>query len=211
MFSRREFLKNLLAICALPLVLSSQESKSKKYLVVYYTRTLNTQILSHFIQRALGADLFALETLKPYPKDYDTMVALAAEEKRKGFCPPLLALPNTKQYDAILLGTPLWSLDISSPIRTFLTQSDLRGKILIPFVTNAGYKFGNALDSIAKLAPQATITNTFEHSFALKEKTSRNLKVLNQNKIIQNKEFEILQHNKVQIWLKNLKGTPNAI
>ncbi len=211
MFSRREFLKNLLGICALPLVLSSQESKSKKYLVVYYTRTLNTQILSLFIQRALGADLFVLETLKPYPKDYDAMVALAAEEKRKGFCPPLLALPNTKQYDVILLGTPLWSLDISSPIKTFLIQSDLRGKILIPFVTNAGYKFGNALDTIAKLVPQATITNAFEHSFTLKEKTSRNLKVLNQNKIIQNKEFEILQQNKVQTWLKNLKGISNAI
>lgn len=153
MFSRREFLKNLLAICSLPLVLSSQESTSKKYLIVYYTRTLNTQILSHFIQRALGADLFALETLKPYPKDYDAMVAFAAEEKRKGFCPPLLSPPNTKQYDVILLGTPLWSLDISSPIRTFLTQSDLRDKILIPFVTNAGYKFGNALDTIVKLVP----------------------------------------------------------
>ncbi|WP_416826061.1 flavodoxin [Helicobacter ganmani] len=206
MFSRREFLKNLLVMCALPYFALGDSKNSTKCAIIYYTRTLNTQILSHFIQRALGADLFALETLKPYPKDYDAMVTLAAEEKRKGFCPPLLALPNIEQYDVILLGTPLWSLDISSPIRTFLAQSGLRGKILVPFVTNAGYKFGNALDSIAKLAPQATILNAFEHSFTLKEKTSQNLKVLNQDKITQNKEFELLQQNKVQTWLKSIKG-----
>lgn len=136
--SRRVAFGNLLALCALPLMLASQESKGKKCLIAYYTRTLNTQILSHFIQRVLGADLFALETLNPYPKDYNAMVKLAAEEQRKGFCPSLLALPDTKPYDVILLGTPLWNLDISSPMRTFLAQSDLRGKILIPFVTNAG-------------------------------------------------------------------------
>ena len=203
--SRRVAFGNLLALCSLPLMLVSQESKGKKC-VVYYTRTLNTHILANFIVESLAIPLYRLRETKPYPADYKAMVELANKEKELGITPPLQALPDIKQYDVILLGTPLWSLDISSPIRTFLGQSDFRGKIMIPFVTHAGYQFGNALNSLRELAPQARIANAFECKFALKEKTSRNLKTLNQDKITRNTAFALLQQDKLQTWLKILKG-----
>jgi len=60
-----------------------------KILIVYLSRTKNTQALAEIIHENLGGDLHALELLTPYPEDYQTMVDQVAEENSSGYLPPL--------------------------------------------------------------------------------------------------------------------------
>lgn len=194
-------------LLALPLCMNLRafaDESGAKICLVYYTRSLNTHILASFFAKNLQIPFYRLETAKPYPKDYKQMVAQAYREKEANFCPELKSLPDLSKYDAIMLGTPLWSLDISSPIRSFLTQSDLSAKILIPFVANAGWGFGNALRSIKKLAPHSKIINALEYEFKLKEKTTPNLKALNERQIARNLAFEGLRKNELLKWLEKI-------
>lgn len=87
---RREVLKwltRLGLISFLPNLVLAKDLK--KILIVYYSRTLNTHILAQFIQKILTCDMLRLDTLEPYPKDYDLMVARAEFERKKNFKPIL--------------------------------------------------------------------------------------------------------------------------
>ena len=53
----------------------------KKLLIVYYSWSNgNTERIAMELQAATGADLIKLETLIPYPKDYQTTVDQGQEE-----------------------------------------------------------------------------------------------------------------------------------
>ena len=43
------------------------------------------------------------------------------------------------------------------PIATFLEEYDFTGKIIMPFCSHGGGRFGQSLTAIAKLAPNAVI------------------------------------------------------
>ena len=42
----------------------------KKALVVYFSKTGNTQGVAETVAKLTGADIFRLETVEPYPDDY---------------------------------------------------------------------------------------------------------------------------------------------
>jgi sulfatase modifying factor 1 len=65
---------------------------------------------------------------------------------------------NTEQYDTIILGYPNWWASIPMPIASFLEAYDLAGKTILPFCSNGGGRFGQSLTAIAKLVPDATLT-----------------------------------------------------
>lgn len=51
------------------------------------------------------------------------------------------------------------------PLYTFLEEYDFSGKTIIPFVTHGGSGFSNAIDTIARLQPDAEVgSNTFSLS-----------------------------------------------
>ena len=58
-------------------------------LFVYYTRTLNTHILAHYMQGLIGEDLLQIQTQQAYPQDYQSCVALASKQRTQGILPPL--------------------------------------------------------------------------------------------------------------------------
>jgi flavodoxin len=92
-----------------------------RFLVVYYSRTGNTKKVAEVISRTLSCDIEELND----------------EQKRKGFIGymrsgreamkkekiTLSELKNQpKNYDLVIIGTPIWAFTMSSPIRTFLEQ-----------------------------------------------------------------------------------------
>lgn len=206
---RRKFLKHMLTISGFlsiyglsPLLANA----NNKIAIIYYSRTLNTHILAAYIQSKIGGDLLRIETKQSYPKDYDEMVALATRERRENATPSLQNMDlNLKQYEVIFIGSPLWGLSLSTPIKSLLSSFDFSNKILIPFITNAGYGFGNTLKEIESLASRAKILNAFEYEFAYKEKDTRDLKLINEQDILENKAFSKLNQNKIDTWLRSLR------
>lgn len=67
----------------------------------------NTEVAAKLLQRLTGADLFQLEPLLPYSKDYNECIAQAQDDQRRDARPELRAYPDSlAEYDTIYLGYP---------------------------------------------------------------------------------------------------------
>lgn len=136
--------------------------KAKKILVVYYSRSGNTRGLANQIQKHMGADIFEIETVNPYPQDYRETTRQAKQEIEAGYKPPLKAkVDNIKSYDVIFIGSPNWWATIAPPVATFLSEHDVSGKTIVPFMTHEGSGLGRSVSDIAKLCPQSSVQDGF--------------------------------------------------
>lgn len=132
-------------------------------LLVYLSRTGNTEAIAKMIQENIGGDSVSLELENPYPRNYQAIVKQVAEENEKGFLPPLKTkIENIQQYDTIFLGFPTWGMQLPPPLKSFLRQYDLSGKTIIPFNTNAGYGAGSGFQTIKEFCPNSRIIEGFE-------------------------------------------------
>lgn len=131
-------------------------------LVAYFSRSGNTRVVAGLIQRAFNGDLFEIRAATPYPAEYLATVEQARQERDRGDEPALEAkVPDLSGYETIYLGFPIWGESTPPIIRSFLSNHDLSGKTLIPFVTHGGYGLGNSRDVIARHAPRARLQQGF--------------------------------------------------
>lgn len=61
------------------------------------------------------------------------------------------------KYDTIFVGSPNWWGTISSPIRTFLSDAELAGKSIAPFMTHEGSRMGRAVEDIKSICPKSKV------------------------------------------------------
>lgn len=138
--------------------LMQTQEKSDKILIVYYSRTGNTQLVAQHIQALVGGDIVQLETLIPYPDDYRATTIQAKQELTDDYRPALKRhIPNIEHYDIIFIGSPNWWGTMAMPVRTFLYDYPLSGKTLVPFITHEGSGLGRSVADLRKLVPNATI------------------------------------------------------
>lgn len=119
----------------------------------------HTAAAAEFIQKAVGGDLFELETAEAYPEDHMQMIRAAKAEFDKGIFPKLESYPNMTPYDTVFLGFPNWFGTMPMPVMGFLEHCDWTGKRIIPFVTSGGSGFGKSPEDLKKLCPGAQIEN----------------------------------------------------
>lgn len=115
--------------------------KLKKSLVVYYSWSNgNTKRIAQEICDKVNADIVRIDTVNPYPKDYDATVNQGQEEVNRNFRPDIKPLGvSVLDYDVIVVGTPTWWYTMAPAVATFLESTNLDGKIVIPFMTNGGW------------------------------------------------------------------------
>ncbi len=132
------------------------KKENNKVLVVYFTRSGRTRQVAHWISDAADADLIELKTLLPYPAGYQAVVSQARKEIDAGVKPKLrTAISDMDRYDVVYVGTPNWWGTMAPPVATFLSDYDLSGKTLIPFVTHGGGGVSSCVEDMKKLAPGA--------------------------------------------------------
>lgn len=137
-------------------------SKEKDILIVYLTRTKNTKAVAEMIHKSVGGILVELELKNPYPENYKAIVEQVQHENETGFLPPLKTqIDSFGKYDIVFLGFPTWGMQLPPPMKSFLKQYDLSGKLVIPFNTNAGYGVGSSFQTIKNLCPNSTILEGF--------------------------------------------------
>ncbi|MEZ5608160.1 MAG: flavodoxin [Burkholderiaceae bacterium] len=121
-------------------------------LIVYLSRTGNTQAVAEIIHDAVGGTLVDLKLKTPYPENYAAIVAQVAKEDEAGYSPPLTTrIADIRQFDTVFIGFPTWGMQLPPPIKSFLKEYDLRGKTVIPFNTNAGYGVGSSIQQVRSL------------------------------------------------------------
>jgi flavodoxin len=133
-----------------------------KILIVYLSRTKNTKTVAEMIQKNVGGTLIALELERPYPTNYQAIVAQVASENESGFLPPLKTkIDSIQNYELVFIGFPTWGMQLPPPVKSFLKQYDLNGKTIIPFNTHGGYGSGSTFDMVRKLCPQSKVLEGF--------------------------------------------------
>lgn len=117
-----------------------------KNLVLYYSKTGNTETVAKEISKAVNGELKKLELKKDIGfmgAAFSAALGLKGKIKSMDF--------NVKDYDNIFIGTPVWAGKTSTPINTFLGEADLKDKDVFIFITQADSKTPNSVyDSIAK-------------------------------------------------------------
>ncbi len=118
----------------------------------------NTEVVANIIHDLTGADLFKIEPVKSYPKDYHETTHLAQIELNNNARPAIKnKLTNTEEYDIIYLGYPNWWGTMSMIVLTFLESINLTGKIIKPFCTHEGSGMGNSESNLKSYFPDAII------------------------------------------------------
>ncbi|MBQ8161089.1 MAG: NAD(P)H-dependent oxidoreductase [Clostridia bacterium] len=120
----------------------------------------NTERVAEYIQKAVGGDLFEIETVREYSRDYMTCIEEAKAELREGARPELKQYPDTIDgYDTIFVGFPNWWGTMPMCVYTFLEHFDLTGKKIVPFCTNEGSGMGRSERELKKICRGAAVAS----------------------------------------------------
>lgn len=118
----------------------------------------NTEIVAEFIQKAVGGDMFEIDTVKNYPVDYTECTEVAKVEIQQKARPELKNyLADISAYDTIYLGYPIWWSIPPMAVSTFIEHYDFSGKKIIPFATHEGSGLGGSVSYLRKICPSAEI------------------------------------------------------
>lgn len=138
-------------------------SGTKKILVAYFSHSGNTREIANQIHQMVGGDIFEIQAVNPYPKEYDAVVKQARHELDSGYKPALKTkVENIKSYDVIFIGYPIWMGTVPAPVKTFLSEYDLSEKTIVPFCTHGGGGPGRSVTDVSKLCPKSTLLDSFE-------------------------------------------------
>lgn len=119
----------------------------------------NTAVAATLLQAITGADLFQIEQVQPYARDYNTCIDQARADQRRGARPDLKAWPEggLAGYDTIYLGYPNYWGTMPMAVWTFLEAYDLAGKTILPFCTHEGSGLGSSVADLRRLCPDALV------------------------------------------------------
>ena len=113
-----------------------------KKLVVYFSRvgenSVNgkveiiakgfTEILANKIAKEVGAEIYKLEPVNPYPTNYDECVMRSRREDQSGERVEYIKkIENLDEYDVIYLGFPCWWRTYPRVVATFLKDYSFVG------------------------------------------------------------------------------------
>ena len=130
-----------------------------KNLIIYYSRKGqnyvngaikelekgNTEIVAEYIQKAVGGDLFEIETVKDYPVDYTQTTEVAQDELRAKARPELKAyLDDISAYDNVFVCGPCWWGTFPMAVVSQLERLDFTGKTVFAVMTHEGSGLGGS-------------------------------------------------------------------
>jgi flavodoxin len=106
----------------------------EKVLVVYYSRTGKTKVVSDTLKNYFCADELEVKDLKDRSGVVGFLTAAYDSffDKYTSIEP---AHPDLSRYSFIILVSPVWNWKLSMPMRTFLHNNKLNGKKLLVFTT----------------------------------------------------------------------------
>ncbi|MCM1115070.1 MAG: NAD(P)H-dependent oxidoreductase [Clostridium sp.] len=116
----------------------------------------NTEIVAEFIQKAVGGDLFEIDTVKPYDEDYYVCIEEAKAELNANVRPALKEYINSiDAYDNIFVCGPCWWGTFPCAIFSQLEKLDFTGKKVMAVMTHEGSGLGSCEKDLKKLCKGA--------------------------------------------------------
>lgn len=132
------------------------ENEAENTLVVYFSRTGNTEKVAEYLIDLIDADSYVINAAVPYTDEdisYGNSSCRANQEQNDSSVRPEIAEPieSIEQYDTIFLGYPIWWGQEPRIIDTFLESYDFSDKTVIPFCTSHSSGISTSERNIKKL------------------------------------------------------------
>ena len=129
-----------------------------KKAVVFYSLSGNTQAAAKEIAEGIGADLIELKLVKPFPTEKSKQLALGGMQAMFGMKPAIQELSkNIKEYDVLILGTPIWAGTIAAPVHSFLNKYQVLDKIVAVFTVSGGGDNKRCIAKLSKRLPRLKV------------------------------------------------------
>jgi flavodoxin len=119
--------------------IEADPKSARKVLVVYFSRSGNTQLLAQEIANYYQASLLALEA-KEYPMGLRGLLhAVADSQETQALISP--EKTDLSAYDTLFIGAPIWRYSPAPPVWQFIDNNKLANKKVVLFSTfNSGFK-----------------------------------------------------------------------
>ncbi len=140
----------------------STEKEAPKVLVLYYSQTSNTKAVATEIATKLNADIEEIVAVNPYDGDFQATIDRCIVEREQGTVTEIKPLAaDIANYDVIFIGYPVWFGTYAPPVATFLANTDLSGKKIVPFCTFGSGGLESSVKDLAEKQPKAEILNGY--------------------------------------------------
>ena len=158
--------------------------KNKKSLIIYFSRADenyyvgyvskgNTEYVAEFVRDFTNADMFKVEPLVPYAKDYQTCIKEAKE--RVGNAPIKEHINDISNYEVIYIMTPIYWGTYAPEIETAIKDLDFSGKIVRVVTTHEGSGLANVVSDVKKICVGANVLDDAVAIVGSKAKDSKSI------------------------------------
>ena len=137
-----------------------------RYLVLFASRSGNTERMAAEICRQLDCDILEVEPEVAYDDDYNAMLDRAQAELaaiRQGNFPGIkTSVESFDDYEMIFVGYPIWYGSMATPMQAFLHghAEKFAGKPVALFATSGGSGISTSVSEARSLCPGAEFTET---------------------------------------------------
>ena len=133
---------------------NSNTKIDKKSVVVYFSVTNNTEVVATKIARLSDSDIIEIIPKEPYTDediDFTSTTTRAYKEQHSKQSRPLIANDiDVSKYNKIYLGYPIWWGTNPKIILTFIDQTALSNKEIIPFCTSGGTDITGSISELRR-------------------------------------------------------------
>ena len=143
-----------------------------KTLIAYFTYGGNTGMVAGLLKSALNADVHEIKLLNQRkrfgPGKFFWALSQVFGNKRPALKPHAV---NINSYDLVILGTPVWAGFPSTPVFSFLDQTEIKGKKVALFCCHGGQP-GQAMEKLKTAVGSGnTITGEIDFHNPAKSRT----------------------------------------
>lgn len=140
--------------------------KDKKSLVIYFSRADenyavgyidkgNTEYIAEYVSDIIGADLFKVEPLVPYSKDYNTCIQEA--KQRINNAPIKERIRDISDYEVIYIMTPIYWGTYAPEMETAIKDLDFSRKTIRIVTTHEGSGLANVPKDVKRICVGADV------------------------------------------------------
>ena len=156
--------------------------KDKKGLIIYFSRADenyavgyvdkgNTEYVAKYVRDLTNADMFKVEPLVPYAKDYQTCIKEAKE--RIGNAPIKGEVGDISSYEVVYIMSPIYWGTYAPEVETAIKDVDFTGKIIRVITTHEGSGLANVVSDVKRICKGA---NVLDDAIAIKGTEAKNSK-----------------------------------
>lgn len=127
-----------------------------KILIAYYSRTGITKKVAEILAQKLGAEIEEIEDTvdRSGVKGYLISGRDAMQKRLTKLEPTIL---NPADFDLVIIGTPIWGWNVSTPVRTYITENKDKFKKVAFFCTMGGTGDNKAFAEMEKIISQKPV------------------------------------------------------